>query len=109
MQLLHLSFETNILGVRSVTRINTLQNVPNVVNRYWMKFSTLWEKHGILPDVLYAKYVLVSYNVNSRNVDEISEITDFLLIQVITSQCVNPVNTSDLSDKWRKLKHDERK
>ena len=31
------------------------------------------------------------------------------LIQMTTSQCVNPVNTSDLFDKWRKLKPEESK
>jgi hypothetical protein len=42
-------------------------------------------------------------------VDEISGMKDFLLIQVTTSQCVNPVNTSDLFDKWRKSKHEDRR
>ena len=107
MQLPPLLFEINTLGVRSVMRTNMLQNVRNVVNRCWMKFSMLWENHGILPDVLYAKYALLSCDVNSRNVDEISEMKDFLLIQSTTSQCVNPVSTLDLFDKWKKLKHEE--
>ena len=48
-------------------------------------------------------------NINSRNVDEISGMKDFLLIQLTTSQCVNPVNTSDSFDKWRRLKHEGRR
>jgi hypothetical protein len=56
VQQLHLSFEINILGVRNVTRINMPPSVPNVANQFWMKFSMPWEKHGILQDVLYAKF-----------------------------------------------------
>lgn len=56
VQQLRLSFEINTLGVRNVMKINMLQSVPNVANQYWMKFSMLWGNHGILRDVLYAKF-----------------------------------------------------
>ena len=101
-----LSFETNILGVKSVMRTSIHRNVLNVANRYWMKFSMQWVKHGILLDVLCAKYPLLFVVANTRNVDEISEMKDSLLIQLITSQCVNLANTLDLFDKLRKSKRE---
>jgi hypothetical protein len=57
-----------------------------------------WARHGILRDVLYARYAS-SEIADYRNVTVISGMMDFSLIRKITNLCARHVNMCDLYDK----------